>query len=280
MFTSIRTHTDAIGNKHTPVCGDFRIVSLVPSLTELLFDLGLGAYVVGRTKYCIHPRQSVNHIIKVGGTKNVKIDIIRELNPTHLLVNVDENRKDIVESLSKFIPNIIVTHPRSPLDNLDLYKLLGGIFRQENAAKSLSLDLKLLLKKLEALRKQLPVRHVLYLIWRKPWMSVSKDTYISGMLNQINWKTVELEGNSRYPVIDNLAAIADKCDMVLLSSEPYSFRHEHVEECRNMSLRAKVKLIDGELVSWYGSRAVLGLRYLAALAKNIQADSGHTFPVH
>ena len=125
---------DASGVAHSPAGPAARIVSLVPSLTELLFELGLGDQVVGRTGFCIHPRAQLRTVEKVGGTKDVKLERVRALEPTHLIVNMDENRRETVDELAAIIPHIIVTHPNTPRDNLALYRLLGGIFGCEARA--------------------------------------------------------------------------------------------------------------------------------------------------
>jgi ABC-type Fe3+-hydroxamate transport system substrate-binding protein len=128
---------DALGVRHPPAGRDARIVSLVPSITELVCDLGLAPQLVGRTGFCIHPRATVKAIPKVGGTKDVDLDALRALRATHVIVNVDENRKDTVEAIAGFVPHVIVTHPLAPRDNLALYRLIGGIFGREREAEAL-----------------------------------------------------------------------------------------------------------------------------------------------
>ena len=128
---------DAIGQEHQPAFGNIRIVSLVPSLTELLFDLDLAENLVGRTSFCIHPKQTQS-IPRIGGTKHIKLHKIAALRPTHILVNVDENRKEDFASIREFCPNIIVTHPEHPLDNLILFSLIGFIFGRLQKAQELS----------------------------------------------------------------------------------------------------------------------------------------------
>src|SRR5438067_9777497 len=124
---------DAIGQRHRPA-RDARIVCLVPSITELLCDLGLAGQLVGRTGFYIHPREVVQGIPKVGGTKDVNIEKIRRLAPTHVVVNIDENEKPTVDKLAEFVPHIVVTHPNAPRDNLDLVRLMGGLFGAADAA--------------------------------------------------------------------------------------------------------------------------------------------------
>lgn len=281
MSASTHEYIDARGARHTAVQGDCRIVSLVPSLTELLFDLGLGGQVVGRTGFCIHPAQGVRRVPKVGGTKDVKMDALLRLEPTHLVVNMDENRRETVDALAEYVPNVIVTHPCAPADNIELYRLLGGIFGKADAAEALAAALREELQRLESLREACPAYRVLYLIWRKPWMTVGRDTYISGMLGLVNWITVDTGTADRYPVVENLTAAAQRSDLLLLSSEPYRFTERHVRECRELAPGSRVLTVDGEMLSWYGSRAVQGLRYVGELATRTMSRSrGHTVSVH
>ena len=132
---------DALGKPHPPAGADARIVALVPSITELLFALDLGAQVVGRTGFCVHPRDAVQAIPKVGGTKDVKIEALRALRPTHVIVNIDENEAPTVETIRAFTPHVVVTHPNAPVENLALYRLLGGIFDRSPQAEALCAEL-------------------------------------------------------------------------------------------------------------------------------------------
>ncbi|MEN3291069.1 MAG: hypothetical protein V7642_322 [Burkholderiales bacterium] len=262
---------DAIGREHCPAAphrGIPRIVSLVPSLTELLCDLGLASWLVGRTGFCIHPADTVRAIPKIGGTKDVNIEKIRKLAPTHLIVNIDENEKPTVDTLARFIPHVIVTHPLAPRDNLDLYRLLGGIFGAEQKAEALCAAFEQEYDALRALPRQ-PSRSVLYCIWKDPWMTASRDTYIANMLAEIGWQcwtTDALAGSGvRYPKFDWSDELVRKLDGVLLSTEPYRFTEAHVDALEQQ-IGKPVQLVDGEMMSWYGSRAVRGLRYLRDLA--------------
>ncbi|MFN0038583.1 MAG: helical backbone metal receptor [Burkholderiales bacterium] len=261
---------DAAGRAHRPAEASARIVCLVPSITELLFDLGLGDRVVGRTGFCIHPREQVKSVPKVGGTKDVDIAKIRDLAPTHLIVNIDENRKPAVASLAEFIPNVVVTHPLAPLDNLPLYRLLGGIFGCGQRAEELCAGFQAAYDAAVSACAPLPRERVLYLIWKDPWMTVSRDTYISRTLAAVGWDTLEIDSVDRYPKIELTPALLSGVDKVLLSSEPYAFREKHAEEVRSLFLGAstqsaspaRVSLIDGQMTSWYGSRAISGCSYL------------------
>lgn len=260
--------TDAIGTVHRPVAPQSppRIVSLVPSITELLCDLGLAPLLVGRTGFCIHPAQTVRAIPKVGGTKDVNVDKIRTLQPTHLIVNIDENEKPTVDLLAQSIPHVVVTHPLAPRDNLALYRLMGGIFGAEARAEALCAAFEQEYAALQAAPTGRP-QTMLYCIWKDPWMTVSPDTYIARMMAEIGWRcwTPPASAGARYPVFDWSEALVRSIDGVLLSSEPYRFTETHVDALEKQ-VGKPVQLVDGEMMSWYGSRAVAGLRYLRQLA--------------
>lgn len=254
---------DALGREHRPVDAPARIVSLVPSVTELACDLGLASQLVGRTGFCIHPASAVAAIPKIGGTKDVNIEKIRRLAPTHLLVNIDENEKPTVDALAQFVPHVIVTHPVAPQDNLALYRLLGGIFGAQDAAESLCAQLEHEL----ALTLAQPqcARRVLYAIWQDPWMTVSADTYIARMLALVGLTQWTAPSERRYPEFRWSGEVADAVDEVLLSTEPYRFTDAHADALERQ-IGKPVRLVDGEMLSWYGSRAIAGLRYLRELA--------------
>jgi ABC-type Fe3+-hydroxamate transport system substrate-binding protein len=203
----------------------------------------------------------VRHIPKVGGTKDVRMDRVRELAPTHVVVNIDENRKEDAEALAEFVPNVVVTHPTAPRDNLDLYRQMGREFGREREAEELCERFEHVYERAAASAG--PERRVLYLIWRDPWMSVSPETYISQTLALFNWHTVPATATERYPQVD---LSEHDVDRVLLSSEPFHFKDHHVAEVAELVPGAEVSLIDGEMTSWYGSRAIAGLDYLAEFA--------------
>jgi ABC-type Fe3+-hydroxamate transport system substrate-binding protein len=265
------TLVDAIGLEHRSLASGEtpRIVSLVPSVTELLCDLGLASSLVGRTGFCVHPADAVRAIPKVGGTKNVNLDKIRKLAPTHLVVNIDENEKPTVDALAQFIPHVIVTHPLGPHDNLALYRLLGGIFRAEGRAEALCAEFEREYAALKTLPQGRP-QTMLYCIWKDPWMTVSHDTYIARMMAEIGWRCwaspLSSEGDVRYPTFTWSDAMVASLDGVLLSSEPYRFTDAHVDALEQQ-IGKPVQLLDGEMMSWYGSRAIAGLRYLRQLAE-------------
>jgi ABC-type Fe3+-hydroxamate transport system substrate-binding protein len=257
---------DALGVAHLPA-PNARIVSLVPSITELLCGLGLAGQLVGRTGFCIHPAATVAAIPKVGGTKDVNIEKIRKLAPTHLVVNIDENEKPTVEALAEFVPHIVVTHPLGPRDNLALARLMGGIFGAEGAAEAWCAAFEAEYAALRAMPPG-PARTVLYCIWQDPWMSVSADTYIARMLAELGWQ-VPLLGDARYPRFAWSDELVAGLDAVLLSTEPYRFTAAHADALEKQ-IGIPVFLVDGEMMSWYGSRALAGLRYLRGVRAMVE----------
>ncbi len=249
-----------------------RIASLVPSITELLIALGLRPWLVARTGFCIHPAEAVADVPKVGGTKDVNLDKLRRLAPSHVVVNMDENRADTAEAVQAFVPEVVVTHPQGPQDNAALIDQLlahfGHLPGVQARGEALKQGLAQALK--DARGKTWPPRRVLYLIWKDPWMSVARDTYIARMLAEVGWQTwPEVEGGetgaARYPAIRGDEPWLAHVDEVLLSSEPYSFDERHVAEAQALCPQARVRLVDGELLSWYGPRAAAGLHYLMEL---------------
>jgi ABC-type Fe3+-hydroxamate transport system substrate-binding protein len=263
--TNERQLVDAVGTCHEVAAATARIVSLVPSITELLFDLGLASQVVGRTGFCIHPPDRVRKVPKIGGTKTIDVPRIKRLAPTHLIVNIDENPRGLVEEVARFVPHVVVTHPLGPKDNPGLYRLLGGIFSREEQAEELCRRFERAWNDVTTSAAGWRRQRVLYLIWKSPWMTVASDTYISRMLATVAWDTVAPNSNSRYPTVDLTEELLSTVDFVLLSSEPYSFRERHCVEILELlppGSKTRVALIDGSMTSWYGGRAIQGLTYV------------------
>jgi ABC-type Fe3+-hydroxamate transport system substrate-binding protein len=252
---------------------ELRIASLVPSLTELVVELGLLHQLVARTGFCIHPGGDLRAVPKVGGTKDVNLSKLEQLAPTHVLVNVDENRLDTVQALRSLGAEIVVTHPCSPEDNLDLVDQLAQAFAAQpgvaERAQALSLALRQELQLTQPEGR--PAQRVLYLIWHDPWMTVARDTYLSRMFARIGWQTLPertggYAGAARYPTVTGDEPWLGAVERVLLSSEPFAFQDRHHAAAQALCPAARVIRVDGELLSWYDSRAVAGLRYLRTLA--------------
>jgi ABC-type Fe3+-hydroxamate transport system substrate-binding protein len=259
---------DAAGVRHRPAGPSPRIVSLVPSITETLFAIGLEEAVVGRTAFCLHPKGRVKRAKSVGGTKRINRSKLEALAPTHVIVNVDETPRELAAELSAAGYGVIVTHPVEVEDNLSLYRLLGGLFGREAEAEALCRAFLVEAEDLAEVTAALPERRVLYLIWKEPWMTVSPDTYIARMLARIRWRTIAGDPCVRYPEVAINATLLAETDLVLFSTEPFLFTESHLQAFRGAHPEhaGKAMLIDAEMISWYGSRAIHGLRYLRKLA--------------
>jgi ABC-type Fe3+-hydroxamate transport system substrate-binding protein len=250
--------------------GPLRIASLVPSITELLAALGLAPWLVARTGYCIHPGDVLAAVPKVGGTKDVNLTKLRRLAPSHAIVNIDENRAETAQALREFVPRVIVTHPCAPEDVISLIDQVAAPFLGIDgvAARAAALQGEL---RAQVGAAPTTARQVLYLIWRDPWMTVARDTYVSRLLAHAGWLTLPdlhggASGASRYPSIDGHEPWLMDVQEVLLSSEPYAFTQEHLAMAQALCPRARVRLVDGERLSWYGPRTAAGLRYVRELA--------------
>ena len=257
----LRANVDWAGVAHASAAPPVRIASLVPSLTELLFALGLGPCVVARTGFCIHPREA-RRVPKVGGTKDPDLAMLRALAPTHLVVNVDENRREDVDAAREFVPNVVVTHPLAPRDNVALYAMFGEAFDCRQRASALIQAFGESIAAVDDALRGVERECVLYLIWRKPWMTVSRATYVSASLALVGWDTLPSTADSRYPKIADDAEPWRDAERILASTEPYAFRERDARELA-LRWRKPAHLVDGEWASWYGSRASAGLRSLA-----------------
>lgn len=244
-----------------------RIVSLVPSQTELLFDLGLEEEVIAITRFCIHPEEWFLQKTRVGGTKTLHLQKIRELRPDLILANKEENVKEQIEELAREFP-VWVSDISNLQDALSMIVSVGEMTGRPGAARSMAERIHNEFSALEAtsgLRHHVKGRAA-YLIWRNPWMSVGRDTFIHDILTRAGFHNV-FDDRTRYPET-SLEELRDKqCEWVLLSSEPYPFREKHLKEIQSILPAAKVLLADGEMFSWYGSRLLKTGSYLKGLAE-------------
>jgi len=252
--------TDMMGNRVVLNGQPKRIVSLVPSQTELLYDLGLDEEVVGITKFCVHPDQWFRSKKRVGGTKTVHIDIVKALQPDLVIANKEENTKEQIEELSGLFP-VWVSNIQTVGDGLKMISELGALVGKAEAAQSLVEEIN---SGFAHLTKAATLKRVAYFIWRNPWMSVGGDTFISDMIKTIGWQNV-LAHKVRYPEIalEELVDIAP--ELVLLSSEPYPFKEAHIAEIKAVLPNSEVLLVDGEMFSWYGSRMARAVSYFERL---------------
>jgi ABC-type Fe3+-hydroxamate transport system substrate-binding protein len=239
-----------------------RIVSLVPSQTEFLYDLGLGDRVAGITKFCVHPAQWFASKTRVGGTKTVKMEIIDRLQPDLIIANKEENVQEQVEELALRYP--VWT---SDINNIeDAYRMMAGIGELTGhpaEAANIIHTVKSRFLQLPAPRIR---RKAAYLIWQNPWMTVGGDTFINDMLQRCGWDNVFAD-RRRYPAVTPEELAAAGCQLVLLSSEPFPFKEKHVLEWKQRLPGVKILLADGEMFSWYGSRLLHAPGYFMQLQK-------------
>lgn len=263
---------DALGTRHPPAGPDARIACFVPSITELVCALGLADRLVARTKFCIHPAETLKAVPGVGGTKKVHLEKLKALAPTHAILNVEENTREMEAAIRAFVPHVIVTYPKRPEDNPPLYRLLGAIFGRAAEAEALAVKFDLAYRRLAALRPALPARKVLYFIWKDPWMGISRDTYIANMLGLVNWSVLGHRDGVDYPELAPTPALLAEAQLVLFSTEPYPFAEPDLDAfaAAQDCPRAKLRLVDGEYASWYGPRAIAGLDYLAQFAEAVR----------
>lgn len=232
-----------------------RIVSLVPSQTELLFDLGLDKQVVGITKFCEHPQAWHQSKTKVGGTKTLKLDVIDSLQPDLIIGNKEENDKESVNALKQKHPvwmSDIVTLD----DALWMINAVGELTYCLRKSGTINDRIALVFSQLKKHNAS-----VLYLIWRNPWMGVGAHTFIHSMLQQMGLTNVLMD-KLRYPELTVQQIQQLQPDRVFLSSEPYPFKEKHIEELKNILPQAQFMLVDGQFFSWYGSRLMLAPAYL------------------
>jgi len=239
------------------------IVSLVPSLTELLFDLGLGSKVAGRTRFCIHPEDKVEQARIIGGTKNPRIKKILSMKPDLIIANREENRKEDVEELRKFV-EVMVTDINTVDDALITIFDIGE--RCGVAEKAVELT--------ATIRRELnrapdePELTAAYFIWRDPWMTIGNDTYIHSVLD--HWSLKNVYGDlKRYPKTTLKELQKRSPNLVMLSSEPYPFKEKHLQEVEEACPGSRIVLVDGEWFSWYGSRMLGSFKKLNTFRKAI-----------
>src|SRR5258706_3538848 len=235
-----------------------RIISLVPSQTELLFDLGLDEEVVGITKFCVHPRSWFEKKTKVGGTKDFWFDRIDELGPELIVGNKEENDREGIERLKLKYP-VWMSNISTLEHALKMIQDLGSITHRESRANRINERIR---EAFAGLTIKSPKR-VLYLIWKSPWMGVGKNTFIHSMLEQMG--LVNCLQEERYPELTDLSIRELSPDIVLLPSEPYPFRQKHVERLQQLIPHSNIALVDGEMFSWYGSRLIHAPAYFNSL---------------
>mgnify|MGYP003582701558 CR=1 FL=1 len=254
-----KSFTDQIGNEISINYPPKSIVSLVPSQTELLFDLGLDAEVVGLTKFCIHPIEKFAAKAKVGGTKKLLIEKIRDLKPDLIIGNKEENSKADIELLQQEFP-VWMSDIYNLEDAMQTITAIGTLVDREPEATYLNHLINAGFRDLQTLALEKAIdQSVAYVIWKDPYMLAGRDTFINDILQKIGLRNVVTE--SRYPEIELSQLKTRNCKLIFLSSEPYPFKDKHIKELQLALPNTNVMLVDGEMFSWYGSRLVKAVQY-------------------
>ena len=240
-----------------------RIVSLVPSQTELLFDLGLDSQITGVTKFCIHPEDKVSRKTKIGGTKQLDIALIKKLKPDLIIANKEENERLQIETLSKNFP-VWISDIFNLADALEMIRCVGELTDKRKEAADLSTLITDEFGKLNPFTRSLKAA---YFIWRKPYMVAGKNTFIDHMLSGCGFENAFSE--SRYPEVSVDRLIKAAPQVIFLSSEPYPFKEKHLKEFKQLVPDAKIQLVDGEMFSWYGSRLRSAPGYFSTLINGV-----------
>jgi ABC-type Fe3+-hydroxamate transport system substrate-binding protein len=263
--------TDQTGRTITVPAIPRRIISIVPSQTELLFDLGLNDQIVGITKFCIHPAEWFHTKTRIGGTKQVKMETIHQLQPDLIIANKEENVKEQIEELAAQYP-IWVSDVNNLADAYEIIEQIGLITDTQQAASEM----------ISAIKKgfaQLPSHpnrpKALYLIWENPYMTVGGDTFIHAMLEAAGFQNC-YAGQKRYPEISVAEIKNQQPDILLLSSEPFPFQQKHIMDLQKELPDTKILLVDGEMFSWYGSRLIKAPKYFQKLQQQIQEPAYRT----
>ena len=244
-----------------------RIVSLVPSQTELLAHLGLEEEVVGITKFCIHPNEWYRSKTRIGGTKNINLQKIRAINPDLIIANKEENVREQIEELAKEFP-VWVSDVNTLEEAYSMIKAIGTITGKEEKAVTLAKEIESQFCQLLTNNYQSPT--CCYLIWKDPFMTVGGDTFINEMLAQAGFNNI-YKNKKRYPPLTTGQLQTANCQLLLLSSEPYPFQQKHIDDLQTHLPQTKIILVDGEMFSWYGSRLLYAPAYFRALQTQVAA---------
>lgn len=240
-----------------------RIISLVPSQTELLHYLGLDQRVVGITKFCVHPKGWYKHKTKVGGTKTVHLEKVAALNPDLIIGNKEENTKEQIEALQKQYP-VWISDIKTLDDALEMIVVLGEMLGKSKKATELADTIEARFFSLKKSKSKEAKTTAAYIIWRKPYMVAASDTFIDAMLTWAGFENI-FSDKKRYPEIRIADLIARQPNSILLSSEPFPFKEKHIAELQEACPQSEIKLVDGELFSWYGNRLLESAAYFDSL---------------
>lgn len=239
-----------------------RVVSIVPSQSEFLFDLGLGERLIGVTKFCVHPKHLVQAIGHIGGTKKLNIEKIKSLQPDLIIGNKEENTKEEIEELRKLFP-VWMSDIFTLEDSMQMMSELGKILDLETEANKILASIKKSRIELSIHKKS-----CLYFIWKDPMMVVGSHNFIHAMIEEAGFVNIGAKIGERYPMIDS-STLHPVPDFIFLSSEPFPFKEGHILEFQNIFPKSKIVLVDGEMFSWYGSRMLQSFEYFQGLQREL-----------
>ena len=250
-----------------------RIISLVPSQTELLYDLELKDTVIGITKFCVHPSEWFRDKTRIGGTKQLNIELIRVLQPDLILANKEENDKNQLETLMREFP-VWISDIYTLQDALDMIGSIGTITGKEKKSSAMIRQIKIAFEELKTFNLKHPIYQssleTAYLIWRNPWMAAGNKTFIHEMMQYCGLKNC-LSDTNRYPEVSWQQVKDKQCKLILLSSEPFPFKEKHATEIREILPGVKILFVDGEMFSWYGSRLLKAPDYFKKIIRQMEA---------
>lgn len=265
MENKPRIFVDQLGREISLTQIPQRIVSIVPSQTELLYDLGLEQSIIGQTVFCVHPKDKFEKAVKIGGTKKLQIEKIRELKPDLIIANKEENDANQIAQLAAEFP-VWISDIYSLSDAYEMIESVGEMTGTSEVAKGMVEEIQ---RRFDVLNVK-HAKRALYLIWQKPWMAVGRRTFIHSLLTKAGFENVILDPESRYPEISEDEIRKLQPDFIFLSSEPFPFEEKHRLEMQALFDHSNVRLIDGEMMSWYGSRLLKFPQYIQSFRNTLK----------
>ncbi len=274
-----RIHIDARGKEICLPPRPERIISFICSVTETLFELGLGDRVLGRTNYCIRPAPAVEEVQKIGGPKDPDNELIISMKPDLVIANIEENEKNDIDILENSGIPVYVNYPKTVIESREMIRILGEITGTEDKAENIyekaGREITAISEKVQMMSEK---PRIVYLIWRKPYMTINHDTYINDIIEFCGGINQFADSGLRYPVISMEDIIDKKPDIIFFPSEPFPFKKKHTEEFyENNQIPSAtlngLRLVDGEMFSWYGYRMIMGLRYTFEAIHNYSPDN-------
>ena len=266
---TVKIFTDQMNREISVQFPPKRIISLVPSQTEFLYDLGLKNEIIGQTKFCIHPQEMRKQNTRIGGTKNLKLELIAQLKPDLIIGNKEENEQRQIEYLMQHFP-VWMSDINTMNDAYEMMQKIAEMVHKTNEAEAIIHQIK---TNFDQLKTQINANKntgkIAYFIWRKPYMVAAKNTFINHLIETLNFENVFVENLERYATVTENDMIDKNPAIIFLSSEPYPFKQKHIIELQNLLPKAKIILVDGEMFSWYGSRLRFSANYFKELLNQL-----------